>query len=119
MDIARPALTPEQWENPADSLDGYVDLERGIVDVRLGGEAGARDAAQERKALVALLLRGQPFGSGWDDADERRRIIRDADLSQRFGEDDCPVVDTDAPRRLADRIEALLPPRTSPARVGI
>lgn len=56
-DEIRPALSAEEWKgSTADVLDGYVDLDTGTVDVRLGG-AGSQSRSQhdDAWALVALL----------------------------------------------------------------
>ena len=93
--MIEPALTPEEWENPSDAFGhGYLDLEFGSVDVSLG-MYGPKTQTQERHALAALLLNGQPFGFTWRDVDNIEDVAPD----------------------LAARIAALLPPRDVPGSV--
>lgn len=101
-------LTPEEWEDSTDLFDGFVDIGRsdGIVDVWLGGPDGARDFARERHALAALLLDGQPGGFTWAMVEAIRVAVRDAEWSEGLD------ADPDALQDAADRIAALLRPRT-------
>jgi hypothetical protein len=63
-------LSAAEWANPSDVLDGYVDLDVGIIDIRIGGPGGARDPGREVAALIALLNDALPNS---DD----RKITRD------------------------------------------
>lgn len=84
-----PALTAEEWEYRKawrDDMGPY----------QLAG------TVEDDHAIAALLLHGQPFGFTWADVDLIRRRLEYLD-------------DMDRPpgqwSNLADRIEALLPPR--------
>ena len=99
----------ENETKDAHDLDGYIDFDTGVVDVRLGGPGGSRDASRDRQALAARLLHGQPFGFTREDVHAIRSAADSIDSEWNVGaRSDFPlVVHLDA---LADRIEALLPP---------
>ena len=60
-------------------------------------------AIQERRALAALSLNGEPFGFTWHDVDFIRATVLADDM---HSPDDWFVL-----QRLGERIAALLPPR--------
>jgi hypothetical protein len=93
-------FTPAEWASEPDMLDGYINLDTGAIDVRLGAYTG--EEATHRRYLAAKLLHGQPFGFTWEDVDAIVRVWR-----ALSGDD------PDEPRILdiAARIAALLPPR--------
>lgn len=90
----KPALTPEQWKNPAAVFPGDV-------DVAFHGPGEAHGQQRETFALAALLLqRSGPDGGPlftWEDVDALRETY-------------MPTLDFDW-SALADRIASLLPPR--------
>lgn len=106
----KPALTPEEWANPAGRIDGWIDLDAGRIDVMLGGPASpTRDTGRDRHALAAVLLDGQPFGFTWEDVDTLRDIaINDVPELNEEGSAFNPEPELAS---IADRIAALLPPR--------
>lgn len=89
----KPALTPEEW-NTKELLIAELH-EDGVL---LVGDYGAPRSVdgQERHALAALALYGQPFGFTRDDI----ALLR----AYAHGGSDMRFQD------LADRVEALLPP---------
>lgn len=110
MSTVKPALTPEEWRAPHQIFNGFIDLDDGVIDVRLDGFYETAEPEKARHALAALALYGQPYGFTRDDAvacfhaaaliaypEERELTPGLARLSDR-------LVD------LARRIEALLPP---------
>lgn len=90
-----PALTAEQWDARfVESQNGYV------VDDRT------------QHAIAALCLHGQSFGFRWEDVD----ALRDwAEWMGRHGPWSVGINGTsynaEFPASIADRIQALLPPR--------
>src|SRR5690606_31579793 len=106
-DEIRPALSAEEWEgSTADVLDGYVDLDTGTVDVRLGG-AGSQSRSQhdDAWALVALLNAALPD----DDPRKLTWAMVDAIRSAAWGAESQDEEDTAL--AAANAIAALLPPR--------
>lgn len=110
----RPALTPEEWVSWADLR--HVTREQGMrtdggprLEVHFDPNSVYAFRGDDRLALAALALYGQPFGFTWDDVDavqEAARVVEDSSP-------DAPMIDElDA---LAARIAALLPPRQPPA----
>jgi hypothetical protein len=114
-----PALTPAQWEEVkrgyfADIFDGFVDLDIGTIDIRLGGPAGLRDDMREIVALFAVLNHRLP------DSDPRKLTWADVDACRDIGDthfwNDSESVEV---RRevgtrlatLAAKLTSLLPPR--------
>jgi len=97
----KPALTAEEWASPGDVFDGYVDIDRGIVDVQMGGPAGLRDEDRERHALAAICLYGQPFGFTHEDLSCLNATMD----SLEYHGIPQPCLES-----LYARIEALLPP---------
>ena len=87
----KPALTAEEWAEMAAPpiIPGqYTNRGENLL-------AWAEDDTHlNRHQLAAIALHGQPFGFAWDDVD-RLRATNDSALGS-----------------LADRIAALLPPRT-------
>lgn len=115
MSVIRAALTPEEWRDGYHS-DGLSVVLRGSmgtpgnrvhVAVRDHPLGGALGDPRDVHALAALCLHGQPFGFTWEDVEFLRaegQACIDGDL----------ISDTTtaaAFTSLADRIEALLPPR--------
>lgn len=96
MTQIKPALMPEEWENAYDE-NGCVLLafRNGLTGV-IDPEDFQRDAA--------AMLANQPFGFNWGDVDFLRTI---GEHFRRTGPEMC------GPDSIADRIEALLPPRKS------
>jgi hypothetical protein len=85
------------------SID-YCTLSEG----RISSTVGVDPTPEERHAIAALALHGQPFGFTWEDVDWLRAM---ADWAEEYG------VAADGPawvNALADRIAALLPPREEP-----
>lgn len=112
MSEAGPALTPEEWAGPQPHIR-RLDLlifedpapEGGdcVICEDHGPDAESGRAVilpEDRHALAALALHGQPFGFTWGHVDALREVIADA-----TGANLGPLHD------LADRIAALLPPR--------
>ena len=113
-DHIEPALAPEQWaSNLADVFDGYVDLDMGTIDIRLGGPAGLRDMSRELAALIAVCNAALPD-------DDPRKITRTHVLALRVLSDFVAripgIIGADAvksygyARQLADVLESYLPP---------
>lgn len=117
-----PALSPDEWENPADV--GYFDWDSGIVDV----SADAFRPAKLPAKLIALANAALP------DSDPRK-ITRETvrrlsalaghlenvnDMSQEIGDGYAPDVWQSAEmeqgitllRAIADALESYLPPET-------
>lgn len=91
--MIEPALTAEEWA-ASPNFDNPEDFDR------YGGT---------RHALAALALNGQPFGFTHEEVE----LLRAAAESEAVGIDD-PVERARAGadfNRLADKLEALLPPR--------
>ena len=100
MSAIEPALTPEEWQEELASPTLGQRIESAAGGASLDGFAGPL-----RHALAALALQGQPYGFTREDADGLRALAES--LLRNLG-DKVPV----APLlSLADRIEALLPPR--------
>lgn len=103
-----PALTAEEWaEQRIDRRDHdtiTLSPDTGGITVADGFEGGYV-SSDDRHALAALALHGQPFGFTWDDV----RFLRHEAAAARemHGELIAESFDFDA---LAARIEALLPP---------
>jgi len=114
----KPALTREEWARKGVNRSwGFVQAEIEYAGtVRPDGEEADDDAVwvigadesiyfdgDDRHALAALCLHGQPFGFTWEDVD----LLQEAAIKGRS------VTDGPDPDfwGLADRIEALLPPR--------
>lgn len=99
-----PALTPSEWADlryRAAGGEARVD-----PDGTLQAEGGF--GMEERRALAALALQGEPFGFTWSDVE----FIRCAALADDLhSPDDWFIL-----QRLGERIAALLPPRQDPAR---
>lgn len=122
----KPALTKEEWSRPSVIVqaerygeDGmpshghaaaevYAYPNRIEVTSHEYGAIAVIDTAEQRHALAALALHGQPFGFTRDDVDELR-VVQSWCSSQ--GDIDSPYMETWV-RMLADRIEALLPPES-------
>jgi len=109
-DEIRPALSAEEWKGPtADVLDGYVDLDTGTVDVRLGG-AGSQSRSQhdDAWALVALLNDSLPDDDPrkltWEDVE---RVNLAGGMVARAGAETV----ADNLFTLAAKIASQLPPR--------
>lgn len=97
-DQPRPALPPGRWAEPSVEGPGAAArIDGGAV------EAQGRFAGDERHALAALALHGQPFGFTWKDVDMLRSTVLADDLHSH---DDWWEL-----QRLGSRIAALLPPR--------
>ena len=85
-------------------------MDAGIVDVRLGGPAGIRDAVRERHALAARCLYGQPFGFTLEDV-RQLRIMRDsAEWGAEYSDNAKAGIWSAFLDDLLDRIETLLQP---------
>lgn len=68
--MIEPVMSAAEWASPQDVIDGYIDLELGIVDVTLGAPGESRDARREKGALIALLNASLPD-------DDPRKITRE------------------------------------------
>ena len=98
--MRKPALKRQDWDS------------QGILTrmgaAKLNGECLSTDemsyCGEERHALAALALHGQPFGFTWDDVDDLREIAPGFH-HRGDGQVERALLD------LADRIAALLPPR--------
>jgi hypothetical protein len=105
----KPALTPEQWATR--KMGGAAfSVERrfllGGTDLALTGNVALHN--DKALGLAALALDHNPGGFTWDDVDA---ISAFYDPASR-GLDLTPQQMEDAYRSIAQRIEALLPPRT-------
>lgn len=91
-DDVQPALTPEEWERVEKYGVEYMYAEVGPYTFSIvhGGP----------RALAAIALHGHPRGFTWEDVD----MLRGAAVN-------WPYENADRFAALADRIEALLPPR--------
>lgn len=106
-----PALTPDQWGKLMLDADAWVghddDPEPGAIFI-----AGDWKSPEERHAIAALCLHGQPFGVTREDVEMLRAAEETAKTAlDRFV--NAYTAATALPNRLADlraRIEALLPP---------
>lgn len=119
-DEIRPALTPEEWAQseraPLHRVHGgdkrwYYVLDEGtlVIDEGIVEDREASVPPQDRHALAALALHGQPEGFTWEDVDALRCIAEAArivGLTPVNGYDGATHVED-----LARRIGALLPPR--------
>lgn len=56
----KPALSAEGWEYPSGALHGYINIDEGVVDVRLVGTWGECDPVAGMRALIALLNASLP-----------------------------------------------------------
>lgn len=122
-----PALTRWEWANLACYRGETLRLDGG--DLVLGSEGYAyvegqgeilvnderRLEAQDRAAVAALALHGQPFGFDWNDVDLLREMAKSADWAAEYANDGSGSAEAAAVasplESLADRIAALLPPR--------
>ena len=103
-DSITPALTPEEWRgilHGGQRIEVGGDLVVGLYEGEFyaatdSGLAGAT-AEDRRSAVAALALADQPFGFTWEDADLLRELATE-----------YPLLSS-----IADRIAALLPPRTT------
>lgn len=107
MSAIRPALSAEEWAvrslsllDPCAVRDGVAIFGAHATEVRhkMTGASVVLHTPEQRHAVAAHVLHGQPFGFTWDMVDDLRAYAADHD---------------DTPRllRIADRIAALLPPR--------
>lgn len=109
----KPALTEEEWGKLGCGTKGArpqrVEFDdEGYLVVHDGWET-ALPSSDVWHALAALCLHGQPYGFTWEDVDILRREAGFADDEHRNGfhpETEARLLS------LADRIAALLPPRT-------
>lgn len=81
-----PALSAEEWARPMN------------VDLRVETMLELEGEIRSRHAIAALALYGQPFGFTRDDVDNLRGIVLGGEVGRWL-------------ESLADRIEALLPPK--------
>jgi hypothetical protein len=120
-----PALTPEEWAERRilfDRPEGYEDwIEGGYAATSTGlvymleVEGCNRDTEMDRRhALAALALLGQPFGFTHEDVELLRLLASNFSAQGMFVRGDLIRWETTGAfySSLADRIEALLPPRT-------
>lgn len=111
--MTKPALTVEEWAN-LQTADGWIDSIDGDLIWNRGDEWHQANLADGRHGLAALALHGQEFGFTWADEDLLRSL---ANVKTCGAVGDGVTDDTPAFQRaatvasLADRIEALLPPR--------
>lgn len=107
--MIEPALTADRWalldEDPHCNIDIRVAW---ACDEACLRDAGPRD---ERHALAALCLHGQPFGFTWDDVD---RLLVAADRDEETVSYMGGGSYRSKFRSIAERIAALLPPREGP-----
>lgn len=121
MSEIKPALTPEEWAKEevqrftraAGRFDAGLTSD-GRLELAVGWEETGDDAYRvyhpidDRHALAALALHGQPFGFDWEDVD----ALRNASAAvSSYAIDDDQWSSSGRLDRLADRIAALLPPR--------
>lgn len=113
--MIQPALTPEEWaEWNLYGKHGYVKRLEAHRDagygISFGGYEPESYIGTDLQAVAALCLYGQPFGFGWEDVEALRHAAAgylSGDFIGRAGPDAGVALDS-----LADRIAALLPPRT-------
>jgi hypothetical protein len=96
MSKVQKALSDEHWAE-------FLALEPGTWARESYGDDWAEGAA-----LVALLMHGQPFGFTWEDVDAIRNAANALHASPAFG----LLATPEKLFRVAERIEALLPPRS-------
>ena len=117
----KPALTAEEWAKATADYDSLYEPFTGLSvqaynDGSLGVwgsyEGGAQPPAA-RHALAALALHGQPWGFTREDAAHLRALADAIDRAATAQELFIllQASDPEPLRDLADRIEALLPPR--------
>jgi hypothetical protein len=103
-DSITPALTPEEWATKGvgrtDEWYAFIASDGTLVVDSTGHYHERSIDDEDRHALAALALAGQPFGFTWEDVDAARYIAGDS-----------PDKPSRILRSLADRIAALLPPR--------
>ena len=124
MLLLKPALTAKEWEagrvefKIKSSYDHYgIELTcnsratsnypngaEGYVTV-FDGSWAAPIKTEHQHAAAALLLCGQPFGFTWEDVDS----LAGEQAYYECGHDEAKLAS------IADRIAALLPPRSKPA----
>lgn len=109
----RPALTAEEWPRLAYTAESSDDRLSLSDDCVLDSDGGIVAYPEERHALAALALYGQPFGFTRADVDLLRELANPmACGARRDGiTDDAPAFQAAfRVANLADRIAALLPP---------
>lgn len=102
-----PALTPEEWADFDGKTSGDIRVTHYLDDGRSGNEVAMLIPVDAKLAVAALCLHGQPFGFTWEDVD----MLREEHDAHALG---CMSTLGDPPCKflaLADRIQALLPPR--------
>lgn len=113
-DKPEPALSPDEWATRT-----HHRTEGQPITIRASGGANVEwlelgDQAhvwgRDRHAVAALALYHQPYGFTWEDVDLLRSAADDAEWEARPYPDGCADARADLDD-LADRIEALLPPR--------
>lgn len=115
MSEIKPALTPEEWKQAHETPEGlyvqavpvylFTPIDEDGEPIREHSERLSRIKHERRHEIAALCLLEQPFGFTWED-EQLLRVVMEHVQHEEWGEswvDDL----TD----LADRIEALLPPR--------
>lgn len=107
----RPALTPEEWSEPQiDRSDLHVHLAGdGLLVAYTPGDRSTLAMDEDRHALAALALYGQPFGFTREDV-EKLRAMPDAVLDESYQGSYASIDDGAWFRSLIARIAALLPP---------
>lgn len=117
----KPALTAEEWEKKHYQRDGVWIVNSGggggALALGFDGKEGVGIGDEDAHAAAALALHGQPFGFTWADVDGLRLAAAYWHAKAETAEYE-PVQDRrawllmgDGYDNLADRIEALLPPR--------
>lgn len=104
------ALTREEWARGG-TTDGTIYTTAGHEIVARDYALGDRALIRHQAAMAAMCLHNQPFGFTWADVEDLRQAARDRRLrhlshGHRHGEAIANALES-----LADRIEALLPPR--------
>ena len=111
----QPALAPAEW-----NIGQRVTLEQKVRVEHDGNgsefltiqdkphHASYAFSGNDRHALAALALHGQPFGFTWADVDTLAKEVGYMEAATEYQVD--PEI-TDRLRSLIDRIAALLPPR--------
>ena len=116
----RPALRPEQWagsprvvfkESKVKYRDPHgVDLEPNGTLTVFDDSWAVSVLPEDRHALAAVSLYGQPFGFTHEDVEWMRGLVRSAAGALRVSGGYWPECDAEQAASLIARIAALLPP---------
>ena len=97
MEKIEPVMSAEEWAK-WDTPYGRV--------LWQSARAACHDDVRDSQKLAALSLHGQPYGFTWQDVDMLRQAA-----GMNGGDGSLPNPSAERFTSLADRIEALLPPR--------